>query len=158
MATKFEDAVAALKAQHYESPEMLQVLQLISEQNERIKNLEAGNLANKHAVSELDAASKSHGRNRRKAGARPQEGRGTRQARHRRRGRGWLQDLEAGRSAEAGRGEGRSDQARGRVEVDPADFHATEDRAGNDPGLTRAKAAVGQLLLVSLGNGRLDPG
>ena len=61
MATKFEDAVAALKAQHYESPEMLQVLQLISEQNERIKNLEAGNLANKHAVSELDAASKSHG-------------------------------------------------------------------------------------------------
>jgi predicted short-subunit dehydrogenase-like oxidoreductase (DUF2520 family) len=61
MTTKFEDAVAALKAQHFESPEMVQVLELMVEQNERIKNLEAGNLANKHAVTVLDAASQAHG-------------------------------------------------------------------------------------------------
>jgi hypothetical protein len=61
MATKFEDAVAALKAQHFESPEMLQVLELMIEQNERIKNLENRSLANTHAVGVLDATQHSHG-------------------------------------------------------------------------------------------------
>ena len=61
MATKFEDAVAALKAQHFESPEMLQVLELMQEQNERIKNLEARSLANTHAVGVLDATQHAHG-------------------------------------------------------------------------------------------------
>jgi hypothetical protein len=61
MPTKFEDAVASLKAKNFESPEMLQVLELMGEQNERIKNLEAGNLANKQAVSTLDATQHSHG-------------------------------------------------------------------------------------------------
>ena len=60
MATKFEDAVAALKAQHFESPDMLQVLQLMVEQNERIKNLEHANLGTKHALGVLDDASRSN--------------------------------------------------------------------------------------------------
>jgi hypothetical protein len=61
MPTKFEDAVATLKAENYESPAMLQVLDIVSEQNERIKNLEAGNLATKQAISTLDAVSNAHG-------------------------------------------------------------------------------------------------
>lgn len=59
--TKFEDAVAALKAKNFESPENLQVLELMIEQNERIKNLEAGSLASKQALSTLDADSHAHG-------------------------------------------------------------------------------------------------
>jgi hypothetical protein len=61
MPTKFEDAVAALKVQHFDTPDMLQVLELMVEQNERIKNLEAGSLTNKQAISTLDAASQAHG-------------------------------------------------------------------------------------------------
>jgi hypothetical protein len=61
MPTKFEDAVTALKAQHFESPDMLQVLELMVEQNERIKNLEASSLGYKHAVSVLDATQHAHG-------------------------------------------------------------------------------------------------
>jgi hypothetical protein len=61
MSTKFEDAVAALKAENYESPAMLQVLDIVTEQNERIKNLEAASLGTKQAISTLDAASNAHG-------------------------------------------------------------------------------------------------
>jgi hypothetical protein len=61
MATKFEDAVAALKAENFDSPHMLQVLDIITEQNDRIKNLEAASLGTKQAISTLDAASQSHG-------------------------------------------------------------------------------------------------
>src|ERR1700675_122353 len=61
MATKFEDAVAALKAENFESPTMLQVLELMVEQNDRIKNLEASSLGTKQAISTLDATSQSHG-------------------------------------------------------------------------------------------------
>ena len=61
MPTKFEDALAALKTQHFDTPEMLQVLDILGEQNERIKNLENRTLANTHAVTVLDATQHSHG-------------------------------------------------------------------------------------------------
>ena len=61
MTTKFEDAVAALKAKTYETPEMLQVLQLMVEQNERIKNLEHASIATKHQVDVVDERSTAHG-------------------------------------------------------------------------------------------------
>ena len=61
MPTTFEDAVASLKAKNFESPENLQILELLGEMNERIKNVEAGKLANQHAIATLDAASQAHG-------------------------------------------------------------------------------------------------
>ena len=44
-AAKFDETVAKLKADNFESPTMLQVLDLVVEQNERIKNLETASLA-----------------------------------------------------------------------------------------------------------------
>ncbi len=61
MSTKIEDAITALKADNFESPTMLQVLDIVTEQNERIKNLEASSLGTKQAISTLDAASQAHG-------------------------------------------------------------------------------------------------
>jgi hypothetical protein len=61
MPTKFEDALASLKAKNFESPEMLQVLELMGEQNERIKNLELAKTANTHAIGVLDATQHAHG-------------------------------------------------------------------------------------------------
>jgi|HubBroStandDraft_4_1064222.scaffolds.fasta_scaffold00027_74 hypothetical protein len=61
MPTKFEDGIAALKAENFESPTMLQVLDIVTEQNERIKNLEAASLGTRQAISTLDAETKSHG-------------------------------------------------------------------------------------------------
>jgi hypothetical protein len=61
MATKVEDAIASLKAQEFNTPAVLQVLDLITEQNERIKNLEAGTLTVRHALSVLDTTSVAHG-------------------------------------------------------------------------------------------------
>src|ERR1700722_4627490 len=61
MATPFEDAIAHLKASSFDSPEVIRTLELLGEQNERIKNLEAASLAHKHAIATLDATQHAHG-------------------------------------------------------------------------------------------------
>ena len=60
MSTKFEDAIAAAKAAHYESPEILQLIDLIVAQNERIKNLELYSLEGKKRMSETEKTVADH--------------------------------------------------------------------------------------------------
>ena len=141
MPTKFEDAIASLKAKNFETPEMLQVLELMGEQNERIKNLEAGKLANQHAITVLDATQHSHGVS---IGSLAQD-----------------RDTHATRIAEiagkAGRGQGRSGEAR-RRRVNPARLHAVEAGAGrNRYDLTPTVAHLHSLLSVDLKDRHLDP-
>jgi hypothetical protein len=52
--SKFDDAIAAAKAAHFDQPEVIQLIELIVAQNERIKNLEHFQLETKTrmAVSE----------------------------------------------------------------------------------------------------------
>lgn len=56
--SKFDDAIAALKAEHYDNPQTVQILELMVEQNERIKNLEHFVL---EAKARLGAAEKIQG-------------------------------------------------------------------------------------------------
>ena len=60
MPTKFDDAIAALKAEHYESPEQLQILELLVAQNERIKNLEHFHLEAKSRLGVAEAKQVEH--------------------------------------------------------------------------------------------------
>lgn len=60
MPTKFDDAIAALKAEHYESPEQLQILELLVAQNERIKNLEHFHLEVKSRLGVAEAKQVEH--------------------------------------------------------------------------------------------------
>lgn len=59
--TKFEDAVVALKAKNFDSPEMLQVLELMVEQNERIKNVEHASLESRHRHDATEDTVTAHG-------------------------------------------------------------------------------------------------
>jgi chromosome segregation ATPase len=60
MPTKFEEAIAAAKAAHYESPEILQLIDLIVAQNERIKNLELYSVEGKHRLGALETTAADH--------------------------------------------------------------------------------------------------
>lgn len=57
---KFDEAVAKLKAEHYDSPDMVQVLELIVAQNERIKNLEQWHLEARHRLTAAETAINEH--------------------------------------------------------------------------------------------------
>ena len=60
MPTKFEDAIAAAKTAHYEQPEVLQLIDLIVAQNERIKNLEFYSLEAKHRMTVTEKTVAEH--------------------------------------------------------------------------------------------------
>ena len=62
MTTKFEEAIAAAKAVHYEQPEVLQLIDLIVQQNERIKNLEHFELEAKSRMRATETTVADHDR------------------------------------------------------------------------------------------------
>lgn len=60
MTTKLEDALAALKAEHSDEPTMVQLIDLIVAQNERIKNLEHFSLEAKHRHAVVEKIQEEH--------------------------------------------------------------------------------------------------
>jgi wobble nucleotide-excising tRNase len=60
MPTKFEDAVTALKAEHFEEPATLQLIDIVVAQNERIKNLEHESLVAKSRLGVSERIQNEH--------------------------------------------------------------------------------------------------
>lgn len=58
--SKFDDAIAAMKAEHYDNPQTVQVLELMVEQNERIKNLEHFVLESKSRLGAVEKVQYDH--------------------------------------------------------------------------------------------------
>jgi len=52
--TKFEEAIAAAKAAHYEQPDILQLIDLVVAQNENIKNLQHSSLEVKSRLADME--------------------------------------------------------------------------------------------------------
>ena len=148
MPTKFDDAIAALKAEHYKSPEQLQILELLVAQNERIKNLEHFHLEVKSRLGVAEAKQVEHEQSiaslaktrdehevqsqDHRGSAREGQGqdRGTRQARHHGRGRCRFEGLPSRRPASCER---RAQPAARRVAAAEPDWLASGE-------LTRGQA------------------
>jgi chromosome segregation ATPase len=62
MPTKFEEAIAAAKTAHYEQPDVLQLIDVIVQQNERIKNLEHFELEAKSRMNATETTVADHDR------------------------------------------------------------------------------------------------
>src|ERR1700677_3896175 len=60
MPTKFEDAVTALKAEHFEEPATLQLIDIVVSQNERTKNLEHESLVAKSRLGVSERIQNEH--------------------------------------------------------------------------------------------------
>ena len=58
--TKFDDAILALKAEHFDEPATLQLIDIVVEQNERIKNLEHFTLETKHRLGTTEKVQNEH--------------------------------------------------------------------------------------------------
>jgi chromosome segregation ATPase len=58
--SKFDDAIAAAKAAHFDQPEMVQLIELIVAQNERVKNLEHFQLEAKARMTATETAVSEH--------------------------------------------------------------------------------------------------
>ena len=60
MPTKFEDAMTALKAENFQDPQTIQLIELMVAQNERIKNLEHFVLEAKHRLGTVEKIQDEH--------------------------------------------------------------------------------------------------